>query len=381
MAPITYVVGAFFYLFSHNLMDNQNQSQATSTSPKVAVVDADTSARITSLRFLLMVLIVFLHSYVEVPNEPFASHFVRTAFAGVFTRCGVPLFFFISAFLLFSKNDPYPLALKKRARSILLPYVVWTAFALAAFFALQSLPAMSGFFTHTNRIIRNFSCSDWFFSFVGTFPTHNPYPFVYQFWFLRDLMLLFLLAPIVRTLVSRYPFQVIILAVFAWFNNLNWLPLSSEAILFFVLGCYAALVRFHFSTFDSISVVSMVACYLALLTAEVLWEPQFPIIHRFTEFFGCVLMIRISACLVAIPRLFSYLKRLNAFSFWMFAMQSPLLLPAIEGAYKRCLPMSGYWMVLHYFTVALACIFLSVASGWLLRRLFPRLFSILTGGR
>lgn len=108
MAPITYVVGAFF-LFIQNLMDNQNQSQATSTSPKVAVVDADTSARITSLRFLLMVLIVFLHSYVEVPNEPFASHFVRTAFAGVFTRCGVPLFFFISAFLLFSKNDPLPI--------------------------------------------------------------------------------------------------------------------------------------------------------------------------------------------------------------------------------------------------------------------------------
>ena len=52
----------------------------------------------------------------------------------------------------------------------------------------------------------------------------------------------------------------------------------------------------------------------------------------------------------------------------------PLLLPAIEGAYKRCFADEWLLMVLHYFTVALACIFLSVASGWLLRRLFPRLF-------
>ena len=93
-----------------------------------------TSKGITSLRYLLSVLIVFAHNNFTVAD--IAANFAGPATRPIFVQsefgrwlqffisigianCAVPLFFLFSAFLQAKKNNPYPVLLKKRSKSLL----------------------------------------------------------------------------------------------------------------------------------------------------------------------------------------------------------------------------------------------------------------------
>ena len=104
-------------------------------------VSAETSRRITSLRFLLAIFVVFIHNNFTAKRvaEIFQDTGVQTAFCqnafGKWTqlfisdgiaRCAVPLFFLFAAYLQFKKGDFYGTLLRKKAKSLLLPFVLWT---------------------------------------------------------------------------------------------------------------------------------------------------------------------------------------------------------------------------------------------------------------
>ena len=103
-------------------------------------ISEDTSKRITALRFLLAVLVVVIHNNYNA--KVVADYFAETGETIVFSQsifgkwiqlffsqglahCAVPLFFLFAAFLQAKKNDSYSVLLKKRAKSLLLPYVIW----------------------------------------------------------------------------------------------------------------------------------------------------------------------------------------------------------------------------------------------------------------
>ena len=52
-------------------------------------------------------------------------HWVKIFITFGISRCAVSLFFMFAAFLQAKKNDSYLVLLKKRAKSLLLPYVLW----------------------------------------------------------------------------------------------------------------------------------------------------------------------------------------------------------------------------------------------------------------
>lgn len=90
-------------------------------------VTDETSRRITSLRFLLIAFVVFIHANLKADDALDYYHldFVQPAWIAWFKDfvCGtlggaaVPLFFLFSAYLQFSKCNPYPALLKKRSRT------------------------------------------------------------------------------------------------------------------------------------------------------------------------------------------------------------------------------------------------------------------------
>lgn len=98
-------------------------------SAKIAprAVYADTSRRITALRFLLAVLVVFIHN--NPANTSASAQWVQAFISEGIARCAVPLFFLFAAYLQAKKADPYPALLKKKAKSLALPYVLWLALA------------------------------------------------------------------------------------------------------------------------------------------------------------------------------------------------------------------------------------------------------------
>ena len=93
-----------------------------------------------SLRYILSVLVVFIHSKITPEQINFLtangrdvtfpnSSFVRVI-EDLITRglgcCAVPMFFFISGFILFKKNEQYKVLIQKKLHSLVIPFLLWT---------------------------------------------------------------------------------------------------------------------------------------------------------------------------------------------------------------------------------------------------------------
>ena len=104
------------------------------TQTSKPLVEREISRRITSLRFLLAVFVVFIHNNFTAKRvaEIFQDTGVQTAFCqnafgkwiqmfisqGI-ARCAVPLFFLFAAYLAARKEDSYPVMLRKKAKTFL----------------------------------------------------------------------------------------------------------------------------------------------------------------------------------------------------------------------------------------------------------------------
>jgi surface polysaccharide O-acyltransferase-like enzyme len=96
-------------------------------------VSENLSQRINSLRFLLIVFVVIIHNGISakvfsqrnilVTIPSYVENTQRLI--GIITAIAVPLFFLISAYFLFIKEQKYVPMLKKKCLTILLPYFLW----------------------------------------------------------------------------------------------------------------------------------------------------------------------------------------------------------------------------------------------------------------
>lgn len=101
---------------------------------KAKRIPAQTSMRITVLRFLLIVLVVFIHNNfkaeeilkgaLEYGYTPFAyenglfGRWIQIFISDGIARCAVPLFFMFASYLQFMKGDSYGVLLKVARGSV-----------------------------------------------------------------------------------------------------------------------------------------------------------------------------------------------------------------------------------------------------------------------
>lgn len=170
------------------------------------------SQTITFLRLPLIVAVVFIHTVLaditmggfQLAHEgQFPAHdLLRHIISGEIAQTAVPLFFFISGFLFFRRTDfsaaAYGRKLKRRVRTLLVPYVFWNAAEVLKIFLAQTfLPHMIS--SGSYKPVADYNWSDWlsvFWNFPGS-------PANFPLWFVRDLMVIILFAPAVCCLV-RY---------------------------------------------------------------------------------------------------------------------------------------------------------------------------------
>ena len=138
------------------------------------------SRTIDVLRFLLIFYVVLIHSYSStrgmVEAGDFSGYrFVSFLFSLEIAQVAVPSLFFISGYLFFCRPQPYGMKLRKEARSLLVPYLLWNALILLLYFCLQSIPALSHFFSGNNLPVRDYGLTDFFRGGLGP-RKRNAYP-------------------------------------------------------------------------------------------------------------------------------------------------------------------------------------------------------------
>lgn len=182
---------------------------------------------ISRLSSICMILIVMMHCVVGVSSATNGMLIFNNFIFNTFTRVSVPVFFGISGYFL-AKNYSYELKLKSRVKTLLIPFILWSAISVLIFVICPHIPFLSSFF---NKIIPlNFS------SLMNVSLIH---PINGSLWFIRDLFILVLLSPlyvaVIRTRYLKYLFLIIVATAWIFDGKYRFLL---EPSLFFSIGIY-----------------------------------------------------------------------------------------------------------------------------------------------
>jgi peptidoglycan/LPS O-acetylase OafA/YrhL len=347
-------------------------------------------ARLDVLRFPLIVLIVYLHACGVTAN--FAdgargladTHLVEDVqvITGSISRIAVPLFFLMSGFLFFRgvtfSLATYRAKLKARARSLLVPFLFWNLALFAVVAIAQSIPALAPLFNGQNLAVRSMST----FQMIDAIFGFTRYPIAYQFWFIRDLMILVVASPLIWAAARYLARPVLIVLLWAWVIA-AWpllLP-EGEPVLFFYIGALVAIRG------GSLFAVDRISWWIAPLFVLGLWG--FYLGHgtgllnyllRPTVAVGMVLALKASRWMAQSDRWRGPLIWLARTSFFVFAVHEPLVTIGKKLAF-RTLPMTAGTVLTVYAVMPAVIVAFALLAYWALLKTMPRLLLVVTGDR
>lgn len=349
------------------------------------------------LRFFCICAVVLLHSI----GDPLEGHdtisfhngaydTVRILFSEGFCRVAVPIFFFFSGYLFFVgfdgwRTDIWTGKLKRRVRTLLIPYVLWNILSIM-FFLIMLYPR----FVLTGEEIP--AIDAWFHQIGGLRALWDSggkgVPYDYPLWFIRDLMVFALLAPVIYQFVKRTRLVGLSVLFLAYVLDF-WVKvpgLSAEGLFFFAAGAYFALYGIDFTELlkqkrivvpaTAIAVMLLIPMVLAYGNDDELWGYA----HRVFTLFGAASTIGIVATLIEKRRLKVHPLLSNS-SFIVYAAHGKIVLPIMFLVFGKLLPSSQAGLIIQYFAAPLFTIELLVLCHHFLSKWMPKTLSLLTGGR
>lgn len=348
------------------------------------------SKTINFLRFPLIVGVVLIHAHITevvingvdlLQGNTFLIYNIGSyLFSEIIARMAVPLFFFISGFLFFYQSEVFSLSvylhkLRKRVNSILVPYLFWNLATILLFFFTQSF--ISSLTSGANKLIRDYSFSDWIAA-VTIFPIN------YQFWFLRDLMIVILLSPLVYLIVRYFRWVGILILGILWY--LGWwftLPgFSIVAFFFFSFGAYFSLWRCNFVTLLKPYLLLSIVAYFILSFVCVCYRKQawISFIYPLDILIGIVFAISLSTYFLERGK-WSVSSFLVGATFFVYSFHTmPLAL--IQKISIKYFPNLNDGILLSiYLLNTVFVILIGLGIYYLFRKWFPYFLNVITGGR
>ena len=358
------------------------------------MLDSESSLRINLLRFPLIIGVVFIHAYkstvgfsggqiIGVIQPNFIVDFVRSFISNGVARTAVPVFFMMSGYLFFAgfvwSKKSYMIKLTSRIKTLLIPFLFWNITILGIIALVQAIPATQTFLSGDNPLIVTFGVFDYFNAIIGFTRT----PIAYQFWFIRDLMILVLLAPLISIVIKFLPLLFLFLVLIFWLVG-GW-PLyepSSEALLFFSLGAYLASTKKSLFFLDNFGRIITVF-YLLIVTIDVITINQSfnPYLHQLGILLGVYAVLFSTKFFAKNERIKSLILQLSSASFFVFAIHEPLLTILRKISYKLISPESSFTVLALYFFIPTITILFAILAYRVLTCKTPKLVSIVVGGR
>lgn len=357
------------------------------------MLDKESSLRLSVIRFPLIVCVVFIHAHsstvgfsdgvLGLSQSGFFSNLIRSIISQEIARVAVPVFFIISSYLFYieyrSSLGFYLSRLKSRARTLLIPFLFWNFFNLVFIAFAQSVPELRKYFSGNNFIVSEFEFYDYLNAIIGV----DRAPVAYQFWFIRDLIVLVFVSPLIYFFVSFLPFLFLTCLVFLWFFDVGlfFVP-SPDALLFFSLGAYFGVRGKNLFCMDRFGRY-LVFFYLLILLVSVFFSNSMvaDYLHKIGVVFGVVVVLFFSKFIIDSERWRSILIKLGGASFFVYAVHEPILTIIRKFLYRIIVPESSLMVLVLYFVIPVMTILLSVFFYRVLYRTAPGFVAMVTGGR
>lgn len=357
-------------------------------------ITARDSQRLAFLKFPLILLVVMIHAYEPLVglNGHSAGHEGGALSQGVrffisqgLGRVAVPLFFLMAGYFFFLGWDGGADGLRQRWRarvhSLLVPFLFWNLLAVLLLWLAQELPWFSPWVTGHKARIADLSWYGWLNTLFGL----TQRPAAYPFWFIRDLMLLVLMAPLLRPVLSHRGGSLALLAVLSvlWvFNGLPQQVPAVEGALFFGIGAGVAQRGGSLFALDRWTGPAALGygCAMVWLSC-VPWTPHTLAGFRLALLLGVVAALGLSGRVASASGLARGLTALGWSSFFVFAVHEPLLSVLRKVGFQLLQPRSEGAVLALYFLLPACTVGLALLAHRALRHLSPALLSLVSGGR
>lgn len=259
------------------------------------------SQMIDLLRFPLVICVVFIHIFPDVTkvadvDYPLLSsrglyNILGIILSNVLPNIAVPSFFLFSGYLFFANFkdwswNGYNEKLGRRVKSLLIPYLLWNLIPVIMdvirplIFAIRNnsqnltnlcIPKISVWqiFIENNRIDTNLN--------ICGGATYSSYPLNLPLWFLRDLIVVCILTPIIYYLIKKTRLGIILIFALGYIFNIT-IPIpgfSFVSLLFFSLGAYFAINSLNIAKFSRRCSMFITPIFTVLLIVCTLFQNRY----------------------------------------------------------------------------------------------------------
>lgn len=323
--------------------------------------------KVNWISIICAILVVFLHSYsyAEGGQELFAYHFEFFISRNI-AQASVPVFFALSAFLFYRNFSYSKLRIKylSRAKSLVVPYLIWNAISMVIFYFLSKLP-----FINTEAF---------------DFTVHNLikgliyYRYNLVFWFVFQLIILTYCFPLLYPLVKKKPVALAVFALMLCLYGLGYTrfwEVELKAVIFYFFGAYFAVHHEEAIVGNNRISIGAVA---AFLLSQILIYSNYAderIVYIIVRLLMIVWMFSFSNLLkdVRLPAL------LNC-SFPIYAMHN-FILEFFNKIFSFLLSADSNLILIDYIGSTVMTVMIIAAFNLILLKKMPRVHGVLFGGR
>ncbi|UFH59215.1 acyltransferase family protein [Sulfurovum mangrovi] len=356
-------------------------------------IDRLLSDKIKGISFVLIIMVIYIHSYNILTaegrsifsvtnNSANTAIFLQNLFSqGVF-RSAVPMFFTISGFLFFinyrSINDYYK-KIRNRFNTILIPFVFWGGLVVVLYYIAQAFLFSDVQFTSVP--IRDLGI-------YGLLEAFFLKPYNYPLWFLRDLILVILCTPIIYVSVKKLTTIWFVLTISLWLLDIGagakLFFYKSEVILFFSIGAYFALCGKKYLDYkmDRNTLLYLITIYISVLLVKTYLITFLN--TDFTFLFGLMQKIIIVLGVLVLWNLSDYTRVskivLVNYTFLFYVFHEPLLM-FIKKVCFYFFGTSGISSIVIYIISPLVVVTCLYVLGYFMKSHFPKFTFTVTGGR
>lgn len=273
---------------------------------------------------------------------------------------------------MFSKEFTWFGNLKRKAKSILLPYLLINSFWIIFFKMMQSFEITSSYFAgETYQIV---GIKGVFEAYLGQMPLYYP------FWFLKDLMILNLFASIIKLAINRLPVlsAISIIALQLQFISLPFL-VSNNSFCMFALGCYLVKYKIDVKKLDKIKMQ-----YSGLLFAGVIWVKLYllkdqVLLSTIYIFCGICFYYQMTGKIKESKNAENILW-CSQFTFFIYAFHE-YYEAMIKKILMMIIPQYGIVQLLEFFLLPIVIVACCIIAGAILKKQVPLLYGLICGQR
>ena len=330
-------------------------------------MNRETSNKITRLSFCLSILVMMIHvTNFRVYGIYRGPLYVAESLIESTANFAVPMFFAISGYMFFRNYRPTLAAekIKKRIRTVFIPWMVWGLIYCLFFFIISHLPLLNNFVNHKTSIIS---------SFLNLFTIKSST----HLWYLRNLMIYIITAPAIYYVIKNrwgYLSYIILMCGCYWLLNDQSFSISMYSLFFFLGGWTAIHLQAETEKAYSIELWKAAVLGLALLTVGI-WRINRAPYTFFAYLLGIPLIWITADCLRSSEQTPEFMRT----SFFIY-VSHVLILETVEKLFWVLLPRNQMGAMADYLLAPVITLGLIYMSEKILKK-NSKMWGLLTGKR